>query len=92
MKRSRLLIIMFCALALIAGMSARALLAEEMTIKGKVSQEGIVADDGQMYAVADDEKGTELLKLVDKKVEVTGTVQEQEGKKVITVTEYKVTE
>lgn len=92
MKRSRLLIIMFCALALIAGMSARALLAEEMTIKGKVSQEGIVSDDGQMYAVADDEKGTELLKLVDKKVEVTGTVQEQEGKKVITVTEYKVTE
>jgi hypothetical protein len=83
---------MFCALAIIAAVSAKALLAEEMTIKGQVSQEGIVADDGQTYAVADDEKGTALLKLVDKKVEVTGKVEEREGKKVITVTDYKVTE
>jgi hypothetical protein len=45
-----------------------------------------------VYEVADNEKGGELLELVDKKVEATGTVEERDGKKVITVTDYQVIE
>jgi len=91
-KRGILLAVIFCALALIAMMSSTAVLAAEVKIKGTISEEGIMADDGQVYEVADNEKGGELLELVDKKVEATGTVEERDGKKVITVTDYQVIE
>lgn len=93
MKRNRrFLAIAMCALFLMAMMSAAVLFAAEVTITGKISEQGIVADDGQVYAVAEDEKGKEIMEHVDKTVKVTGTVEEREGKKVITVTNYEVTE
>jgi len=67
-------------------------LAAEVTITGTISEEGIVADDGQVYAVAKNDKGEELMELVNKKVQVTGTVEEAEGKKVITITDFEVIE
>jgi hypothetical protein len=91
MKRNkRILAIGICALLLIALMPATALLAGEMTIQGKVSEEGIVADDGQVYAVADSEKGHELMGHANKRFRITGTVEEREGKKLITVTGFKL--
>ena len=81
-----------CALFLVAIVSATALLAAEVTITGTISEEGIVADDGQVYEVADNEKGQEVMELVAKKVKATGTVEESEGKKVITVTAFEVIE
>lgn len=81
-----------CALLLVAMLAGTALLAAEVTITGTISEEGIVADDGQVYAVAENEKGDELMDLVNKKVRVTGTVEEREGEKVITVTGFEVTE
>ena len=81
-----------CALFLVAIVSATALLAAEVTITGTISEEGIVADDGQVYAVAENEKGQEMMGLVAKKVKATGTVEEQDGKKVITVTAFEVIE
>jgi len=81
-----------CALFLVAIVSATALLAAEVTITGTISEEGIVADDGQVYAVAENEKGQEMKELVAKKVKATGTVEESEGKKVITVTAFEVIE
>jgi len=93
MKRNKkFLAVGICALLLVAMMPTTALLADEMTIQGKVSGEGIVADDGQVYKVAEDEKGQEVMKLLDKKVKATGTVEESEGKKVITVTAFEVIE
>jgi len=93
MKRNKkFLAVGICALLLVAMMPTTALLADEMTIQGKVSEEGIVADDGQVYKVAEDEKGQEVMKLLDKKVKATGTVEESEGKKVITVTAFEVIE
>jgi hypothetical protein len=71
-------------------LAGTALLAAEVTITGTISEEGIVADDGQVYAVAENDRGVELMGLVDKKVRVTGTVEEREGKTVITVTGFKV--
>jgi outer membrane usher protein FimD/PapC len=93
MKRNKkVLTVGICALLLVAMVSATALLAAEVTITGTISEEGIVADDGQVYAVAENEKGEEMMELVDKKVKATGTVEEQDGKKVITVTAFEVIE
>jgi hypothetical protein len=79
-----------CALLLLGMVFATAVLADEVTITGTVSEEGIVADDGKVYAVAENDKGDELMELVDKKIRVTGTVEELEGKMMIEVTSYEV--
>jgi outer membrane usher protein FimD/PapC len=93
MKRNKkFLAVGICALLLVAMLAGTALLAAEVTITGTISEEGIVADDGQVYAVAENDKGEELMELVNKKVQVTGTVEEAEGKKVITITDFKVIE
>ena len=93
MKRNKKsLAIGICALLLIVMVPATALLAAEVTITGKITDEGIVADDGQVYAVAENDKGDEMMELVDKKVKATGTVEEKEGAKVITVTAFEVIE
>jgi len=91
MKRNKkFLAVGICALLLLGMLFATALLAAEVTIRGTISEEGIVADDGQVYAVAENEKGDELMDLVDKKIRVTGTVEEREGKMMIEVTSYEV--
>lgn len=58
---------------------------------GKVTAVKIVADEGE-YLVVDNGKGKELLALVDKDVDVSGTVKESGGKKTITVTSFEVIE
>jgi hypothetical protein len=66
-------------------------LAGQVTIKGTVNEEAqIVADDGEIYEVADTELGSEVATLVGAKVLVMGTIEETEGKKVFTVTAYQV--
>lgn len=93
MKRNRrFLAVGICGLLLIVMMSATALLAAEIRIEGTIFEEGIVADDGQSYAVAEDEKGKEIMELFGRKVRATGTMEEYEGEKVITVTRYEVIE
>lgn len=80
-----------------AGQKAKA--TEPVTITGKVVAAGkdskgnvnavaIRTDQGD-YKVVLKEKGKDLLKLVDKKVEVKGKVSEAKGKKRITVSEFK---
>ncbi len=58
---------------------------------GKVTAVKIVTDDGE-YLVANNDKGKELLKLVDKDVDASGSIKESGGKKTITVTEFEVIE
>lgn len=66
---------------------------EEVTIMGKVSEEGdVVADDGKEYVVADEDMRRELMGLANKKVKVIGTVEESEGKVLIDVTSYEIIE
>ena len=53
----------------------------------------IATDDGEEIAVSNSGKGTELLKLEDKNVKVSGFIAEDEGgKKTITVTRYLLQE
>jgi hypothetical protein len=99
-KRGTLILVVCCAFvaSLLMGMPIRA--AEEDAIvgtvvaastdaNGKVTAIKIETDEGD-YAVAGNDKAKELMALIDKDVEVTGTVKESGGKKIITVTSFEV--
>jgi len=65
----------------------------EMTFIGEVTDSyQIVTDMGVVYEVADTDMGNELLDHAGKKVEVTGTVTEEDEVKIIKVTSYVVLE
>lgn len=59
---------------------------------GKVTKVGIKTENEGEFQVDKKGRGADLMKLVDKKVEVTGAVHESKGKKTIDVKEYKVVE
>jgi hypothetical protein len=68
-------------------------LAEEITIRGEVNDKyQIVSEDGQIYEVADTEKGDEVVfQNIGKIVTINGTIEESdEGDKIITVISYEV--
>lgn len=92
MKRDKkYLFVALCAMIIIAFLSGTAISGKTITITGTVNEDyQIVADNGQIYEVADTEKGVEVVDLVGKKVKVTGTVEESDGEKVITITSYEV--
>jgi hypothetical protein len=90
-KNKRYLFVGLCSMIIIAFLSGTAIPEKSMTITGTVNENyQIVADDGQIYEVADTEKGAEVVDLVGKKVKVTGMVEESNGEKVITITSYEV--
>jgi hypothetical protein len=61
------------------------------TITGEVGDSGeIIANNGMIYAIAGTEKGEELASMVGETVTVTGTVQEAEGEKILTVESFKI--
>jgi len=80
-----------CVMIIVAFISAVAISGERATITGTVNATyQIVADTGQIYEVAETEEGDEVAGLVGKKVKVTGTVEEIEDMKVITIISYEV--
>jgi hypothetical protein len=104
MKRNSLLLLMICCAMMMTLLLAMVAIAEEeeesvigtvtaatTDSSGKVTAVKIVADEGE-YLVANNDKGKELLKYVDKDVDASGTVKESDGKKTITVTEFEVIE
>lgn len=65
--------------------------AGDTMVSGKVTTDNqLLSDDGQVYEVADTENGNKLLEHMEKKVAVKGTVAEKDGKKMITVTSFKI--
>lgn len=61
------------------------------TVTGEIGDSGeIVADDGTIYTIAGTEKGEEVSSMVGETVTVTGTVQEADGEKIITVESFTV--
>jgi hypothetical protein len=75
-------------------MATEKMATEHMTnvlITGTINDSNqLVDNDGQTFNVADNEEGMKLLSLTGKKVQVTGTVMESEGKKHITVSAYEL--
>jgi hypothetical protein len=60
--------------------------------EGKVTSVGIQDEQQGKFVIARRPKGIKLMKLVNERVQVTGTVTESDGKKTIIVTDYKVLE
>ena len=59
---------------------------------GNVNSVGILTSSEGKFTIAKSKKNAELMKMVDKKLELTGAVKESEGKKTIAVTSYKIIE
>ena len=65
--------------------------ATELTIVGEVNYFYQIMADGQIYEVANTSMGDDLvMNYIAEKVEVTGTVEETEEVKIITVESFKV--
>jgi hypothetical protein len=80
-----------CVLIMIPFLCAPALAKRDVTITGTVMAGYQIEDeDGQIYDIDDNEKGEELAQMVDSKVRVTGTLEEEEDMKIITVASYTV--
>lgn len=61
------------------------------TITGEVGYAyEIITDDGTVYSIVENEKGDELAAMVGETVQVTGTVQDEDGEKTITVESFIV--
>ncbi len=61
------------------------------TVTGEVgSANDIIADDGAVYIINETEKGDELASMVGETVQVTGTLEESDGVKTITVDSFVV--
>ena len=83
-RNKRHLFVGLCSMIIVAFITGVAISGECITITGTVNETlQIVADDGQVYEVGDTEKGDEVVDLIDKKVKVTGTVEQSEGMKII---------
>jgi hypothetical protein len=71
--------------------SSSIVFAGDMTIVGEVNDTQQIVAEGKIYEVADTEKGDDLvMNYIAEKVEVTGTVEEKDDIKIITVKSFKV--
>jgi hypothetical protein len=78
---------------LLAMVSTAALATEDVTVTGTVNESYQIVDDGGVvYDVAESEKGNEVVALIGKKVEVIGTVVDNDGTREITIASFKVIE
>ncbi len=92
-RKTRYLTAALCSLVFVTMLTAPAVYAaDEIKITGVVfSSEGIIrATDRQEYTIEIDEMGVDMLNEDRKKVEVRGTVEEKEGKKIIKVIKYRL--
>ena len=93
MKRSWMTVIIAVLVCFLLAMFTGVGAAEETTVVGVVTEEGILeTTDGREMEVADTEMGAELLDLTGKKVEVMGEITEENDTIIIRVTGYTVVE
>jgi len=66
-------------------------LAGDVTLVGEVNDNYQLVSDGQIYEIADTPKGNEMAEnFISAKVKVTGTVEEKNEMKTITVANFEV--
>ena len=95
MKRTICLVV--CALFMVVMMSGVAISAEKKAAESEVIITGTINDanqlvdkEGQVFSIAVTKEGQEMITNVGQKVQVKGTVLENEGQKQISVSAYKV--
>jgi len=79
---------------LMAAFGGNILAGEKITIVGMVTEDGLIVDQkGVIYEIGENDKFEAVTKNIDTKVEVKGTVQEDDhGNKIIMINSFKVLE
>lgn len=89
-KRKIMMVLITCVLIFAGPLAAMA--SEPVTIQGEVNDSyQIVDSNGQVYEVAETEKGTDLVENhIGEKAKVVGTVQQDQDVKIITITTFEI--
>ena len=89
-KMKTMMALITVIMVMVAPLAAMA--SETMTIEGEINDSHqVVSSDGQVYDVADNDQGNELIdSYMGEKVKVTGTVVQDEDVKIITVTDLEM--
>jgi cell division protein FtsL len=93
MKRGKMKFMMVLITSvLISAIPLAAMASEPLTIQGEVNDSyQIVDSNGQVYEVAETDKGTDLVENhIGEKAKVVGTVQQDQDVKTITVTAFEI--
>jgi hypothetical protein len=65
--------------------------ADQVTIQGQVNEDNQLVDEqGTVYDIADTEEGLKVKEMIGDKVEVRGTLMDNEGAKEITVESFNI--
>jgi len=92
MKRyRRFLFVVLFTLTVVCVFFAFAISEESVTITGIVNEDyQFIADNGQIYIVAEPERVVGLDESLGKRLKVMGIVEESDGNKIITITSLEV--
>lgn len=94
MKRyQNALVGILCIAFLGMGTFAPVIAADLTKITGTVNDDGqLVEDSGQVYNIADDDNGAQVMELSGEKIEVEAMVEEEDGSRVIVINAFKLLE
>ena len=94
MNRGKCLTLSILVVFLITAVAGNISAGEKMTIVGVVTEDGLIVDkSGVIYEIGENDKFEDITEHTDVKMEVKGTVIEDEGgNKIITIESFKVLE
>jgi hypothetical protein len=79
-----------CMVFLGLGVISLAVAADEVRISGTINDDGQLVDEsGQVYEIADEGVGAEVMEYSGEKLSITGMVEEEEGTRFIVIKSYK---
>jgi cell division protein FtsL len=93
MKRGKMkFMTVLITLVLMSAVPLAAMASEPVTIQGEVNDSyQIVDSSGQVYEIAETEKGNDLVENhIGEKAKVVGTLQQDQDVKIITITEFEI--
>ncbi len=91
-KGNMKIMLVLLTLVMFTAVPLAAMASEPVTIQGEVNDSyQIVDNDGQVYEVADTTQGNDLVENhIGEKAKVTGTVEQNQDVKIITVTAFQI--
>ncbi|WP_372683719.1 hypothetical protein [Desulfosarcina sp.] len=91
-QRGIKLMMVLITLVLMSAIPLSAMASEPVTIQGEVNDSyQIVDSNGQVYEIAETEKGNELVENhIGEKAKVVGTLQQDQDVKILTVTTFEI--
>ena len=91
-QRGIKLMMVLITLVLMSAIPLSAMASEPVTIQGEVNDSyQIVDSNGQVYEIAETEKGNDLVENhIGEKAKVVGTLQQDQDVKILTVTTFEI--